>query len=119
VPATTGVLAHAALLTCSIDPPDGCAFMVASRSRLLPRPKRVATSAASRGTVGVDGRERQRGVHMRTITAHRFAGRREEPVRVGVVIEGFAALLGLVAFIGALCGLVTWALIQVLTAVIS
>ncbi len=56
---------------------------------------------------------------MRTITAHRFAGRREEPVRVGVVIEGFAALLGLVAFIGALCGLVTWALIQVLTAVIS
>ena len=56
---------------------------------------------------------------MRTITAHHFTGRRAEPVRIGVVIEGFVALLGLVAFIGALCGLVTWALVHVLTAAIS
>ena len=56
---------------------------------------------------------------MRTITAHHVTGRRSEPVRIGVVVEGFVALLGLVAFIGALCGLVTWALIHVLTSALS
>ena len=60
-----------------------------------------------------------KGVVMRTITAHHIGGRRTEPVRVGVVIEGFAALLGLVAFVGALCGLLTWAIVHAITAVVS
>jgi hypothetical protein len=49
---------------------------------------------------------------MRTITAH-------EHVRVAVVVEGFLALLALVAFIGALCGLVTWAVVRLATAFLS
>ena len=55
---------------------------------------------------------------MRTITAHRIGVRREEPLRVGVVLEGVAALVGLVAFIGAVCGLFTWAMVHLIATVL-
>ncbi len=51
--------------------------------------------------------------------AHQFVGGREDPVRVAVVIEGVVALLALIAFIGGICGLLTWALVRVVTHVVS
>jgi hypothetical protein len=56
---------------------------------------------------------------VRTITVHPSVVRRAEPLRIGVVVEGVAALLGLVVFIGVLCGLVTWALVHLISAGIS
>ena len=38
---------------------------------------------------------------------------------IGRKVADVAALLGLVVFIGALCGLVTWALVHLITAGIS
>jgi len=56
---------------------------------------------------------------MRTITAHRFVEPGDNHLQVGVVIEGLAALLALIAFIGAICGLLTWALVHLVTAFLS
>jgi hypothetical protein len=56
---------------------------------------------------------------MRTITAHRFSDQSEEHLRIGVVLEGVAALLALVAFIGVMCGLITWAVVHLITVYLS
>jgi hypothetical protein len=56
---------------------------------------------------------------MHTISIHRSAASGADHVSVGVVLEGLGALIVLVAFIGALCGFVTWALVQAVTAAIS
>ena len=58
-------------------------------------------------------------VGVRSMTTHRIDGRRGDPVRVGVVLEGVVALLALIAFIGALCGLLTWALVRLVTGFVS
>jgi hypothetical protein len=56
---------------------------------------------------------------MHTISMHRSGASRADHVSVGVVLEGLAALVALVAFIGAICGFVTWAVVQLVTAAIS
>jgi hypothetical protein len=56
---------------------------------------------------------------MRTITAHRFVDRRDDPRQVWVVVEGFVALVALIAFIGGICGLLTWALVRLITAYVG
>ena len=56
---------------------------------------------------------------MHTISMHRSGAPRADHVSVGVVLEGIVALVALVAFIGALCGLVTWMVVQLVTAAIS
>jgi hypothetical protein len=53
---------------------------------------------------------------MHTIT-HGSAGR-EDPVSIAVVIEGIVALLGLIAFVGAICGALTWATVHLVTDVL-
>ena len=56
---------------------------------------------------------------MRTIPLVHASGHRPEEVRVGVIVEGIAALLGLILFIGGLCGVVTWAVVKLVAATIS
>lgn len=56
---------------------------------------------------------------MRTITRVHASGRRPEEVRLGVILEGIAALVGLILFIGGLCGVVTWAVVKLVAAAIS
>jgi hypothetical protein len=56
---------------------------------------------------------------MRTIAGIHMPARRSEGVRLGVVLEGLAALVALVAFVGAFFGAVTWALVRLVTLLAS
>jgi hypothetical protein len=82
------------------------------------RRERVMCGAGAESEPAPDDGTSQ-GVGMRTITAHRMTGDGEEHLRIGVVLEGVAALLALVAFIGVMCGLITWAVVHFITVFLS
>jgi len=47
------------------------------------------------------------------------SGPRQGDVRIPVVLEGLAALVALIALVGAVCGAVTWALVKLVTGLVS
>jgi hypothetical protein len=58
------------------------------------------------------------GVDMRTTAVH-GTDRWTDEVRPAVILEGFAALVALIAFIGAICGALTWGLVRLASLVLG
>ena len=56
---------------------------------------------------------------MRTIAAIHRSGPRSDDVRLSVVLEGLAAFLALVLVVGAVCGMLTWGLVRLVSLLVG
>jgi hypothetical protein len=56
---------------------------------------------------------------MHTISLLHPSDRRQGDIRIPVILEGLAALMALIAFVGAICGALTWALVKLVTVLVS